>query len=197
MIQDFLAIDHRNPSAIPLRLPRANSTNDIGDFVLSTKILLRREGKRLPAIGLRFGVGLPNTDQARALGTNQTNTFAAVLAGKHFGRLNLFGNLGMAILPAPLERFSQNDVLLYGVAGLFEVNHRVNLVGEINGRENMRDRRVPLGTESQGQGRFGVQIKVGGLRWDLAGVKGFRPFSPRSGITFGLTYDFPVFQPVR
>ncbi|MBI4469231.1 MAG: hypothetical protein HY650_07930 [Acidobacteria bacterium] len=197
VLQDFLAIDRRDPSAIPLTLPRANSTNDLGDFQLHTKVLMRREGKHWPAIGLRLGVGLPNTNQARGLGANQTNVFASVIAGKHFGRLNLSGNLGMAILPAPLEQFSQNDLLLYGLAGIWTVNDRLNLVGEINGRENLRGRSVPLGTESQGQGRFGMQLRAGGLRWDLAGIKGFNTYSPRSGVTFGMTYEFPIFEPVK
>ncbi len=197
VVQNFLAIDGRAQSAIPLQLPRPNSTNDVGDFVLSTKVLFRREGRISPALGFRFGVGLPNSNQARGIGTNQTNFYTAALAGKRFGRLNLFGNLGLAILPAPLKTFSQNDLVLYGLAGIFKVNDSLNLVGEINGRENTRGSRVPLGTESQSQGRFGLQLRAARLRWDLAGIKGIGRFSPQSGVTFGVTYDVPVFQPVK
>ena len=37
-----------------------------------------------------------------------------------------------------------------------------------------------------------------GLRFDAAGIKGLTEFSPRSGVTFGVTYDTPsVFTPVK
>src|SRR6185503_18236950 len=42
--QNFLSINTRGPSAIPLSLaPGANSTNDTGDFILWTKLKLRSE----------------------------------------------------------------------------------------------------------------------------------------------------------
>ncbi|MEJ7618160.1 MAG: hypothetical protein WKF30_14625 [Pyrinomonadaceae bacterium] len=43
-----------------------------------------------------------------------------------------------------------------------------------------------------------MQIKASGLRFDVAGIAGLTDFSPRSGLTFGLTYDTPViFTPVK
>src|SRR5467141_1422641 len=42
--QNFLSINSRRPAAIPLTLaPGVNSTNDIGDFILWTKIKLHSE----------------------------------------------------------------------------------------------------------------------------------------------------------
>jgi hypothetical protein len=196
-IQNYLSIDRMGPSAIPLRLPVSNSTNDIGDFSLFTKVLLHRETRRMPAVGMRFGIELPNSDQSRGIGTNQTNYFGTLLLGKHVGRLNLFGHLGLGILSVPLERFAQNDVLLYGLAGIYPVNDRLNLVGEVSGRADTRKGAAPLGTESQGQARFGIQLLVGGMRWDVAGIRGLTDFSPRSGVVFGMTYDFPGLRPVR
>jgi hypothetical protein len=196
-IQNYLSIDRMGPSAVPLRLRAANTTNDIGDFSFFTKVLLRRESRRLPAVGLRFGVELPNSDQSRGIGVNQTNYFGTMLLGKHVGRLNLFGHLGLGILSVPLERFAQNDVLLYGVAGIYPVNDRLNVVGEVSGRSDTRRGAAPLGTESLGQARFGIQLLVGGLRWDVAGVRGLTDFSPRTGVVFGMTYDFPGLRPVR
>jgi hypothetical protein len=195
-VQNFLSISQRDPSAIPLDLPRRNSTNDVGDFSVAAKFLLRRERARAPALGFRFGVGLPNSDQARGIGINQTNYFSTILVGKHLGRLNLFGNVGLGIFPAPVEPFSQNDMLLYGVAGVYRVNDRVNIVGEVSGRANTRSGDPPLGTETQGQARLGIQLRAGGLSWDVAGIKGLTRFSPQSGISFGLTYDFKAFRPV-
>jgi len=43
-----------------------------------------------------------------------------------------------------------------------------------------------------------VQIRATGLRFDLAGIKGIGNFSPRSGVTVGVTYDSPpIFAPVK
>jgi hypothetical protein len=200
--QNFLSINTRGASAIPLGIPAGeNSTNDTGDFRLATKIKLRNETRRGPSLGFKFGVELPNSNETRGIGLNQTNAFGMVLVGKKFGRegrLNTFGNLGLGIYTAPTRLFTQNDMLLYGLGGIFRVNKTVNLAAEVNGRANTRGGDAPLGTESQGEFRLGLQVKAAGLRFDAAGIKGLTEFSPRSGVTFGVTYDTPsVFKPVK
>lgn len=200
--QNFLSINSAGPSAIPLSLaPGASSANDTGDFTLATKIKLRAETRRGPSLGFRFGVQLPNSNQSRGIGLNQTNAFGSVLIGKKFGhdgRLNTFGNLGIAILTAPTQLFSQNDVLTYGVAGIFRVNKQFSLAGEVNGRANTRPGDGPLGTESQAEARLGMQIRASGLRFDFAGIKGLTRFTHDSGVTVGVTYDSPsIFAPAK
>jgi len=200
--QNFLSINSRGVSAFPLSIaPGINSTNDTGDFTLSTKIKLRNETKRGPSLGFRFGVQLPNSNQARGIGLNQTNAYGSVLVGKKFGtdgKFNTFGNLGIAILTAPTQLFTQNDVFTYGLAGIFRLNRQFSLAGEVNGRANTRPGNGPLGTESQAEARLGMQIRASGLRFDLAGIKGLTSFSPNSGVTVGVTYDTPsVFAPVK
>src|SRR5690349_11267423 len=200
--QNYLSINSRGPSAIPLQLlPGANSTNDTGDFTLSAKFKLRNETRRGPSLGFRFGVQLPNSSQGTGIGLNQTNAFGSILVGKKFGddgRFNTFGNIGLAILTAPTQLFSQNDVLTYGLAGIYRINKQFSIAGEVNGRANTRPGNGPLGTESQGEARLGMQIRASGLRFDLAGIKGLTSFSPSSGFTVGVTYDTPaIFAPVR
>jgi len=199
--QNYLSINSRGVSAIPLDLAAANSTNDIGDFTLSAKFKLRNETRRGPSLGFRFGVELPNSNEARGIGLNQTNAFGSILVGKKFGpdgRLNTFGNLGIAILTAPTVFFTQNDVLTYGVAGIFRINKQFSIAAEVNGRANTRPGDGPLGTESQAEARLGMQIRASGLRFDFAGIKGLTSFSPNSGFTVGVTYDTPsVFAPVK
>jgi hypothetical protein len=200
--QNFLSINSRGPSAIPLNVAAgANSTNDIGDFTLWTKIKLRNETAHLPSFGFRFGVQLPNSNQARGLGLNQTNAYGQVLLGKKFGqdgRVNTFGNLGIGILTAPTGLFTQNDVLTYGLAGIVRLNKQFSLAGEVNGRANTRPGSGPLGTESLGEARLGMQVRASGLRFDFAGIKGLTRLSPRSGLTVGVTYDTPsIFTPAK
>lgn len=200
--QNVLSINTRGASAIPLSLAaNANSTNDIGDFTLWTKIKLRNETAHLPSVGFRFGVRLPNSNQATGIGLNATNAYGQVLFGKKFGqdaRVNTFGNLGIGILTAPTGLFTQNDVLMYGLAGIVRLNRQFSLAGEVNGRTNTRPGTGPLGTESQGEARIGMQVRASGLRFDFAGIKGLTNFSPHTGITVGVTYDSPsIFKPAK
>ena len=200
--QNYVSINSRGPSAVPLDLlPGANSTNDTGDFTLSAKFKLRNETRRGPSLGFRFGVQLPNSNQSRGIGVNQTNAFGSILVGKKFGqdgRFNTFGNLGLAILTAPTQLFSQNDVITYGLAGIYRLNKQFSVAGEVNGRANTRPGNGPLGTESYGEARLGMQIRASGLRFDFAGIRGLTSFSPNSGFTIGVTYDTPaVFAPVK
>jgi hypothetical protein len=203
VLQNVLSVNSRTvPSPIPLELtPGLASTNDTGDFTLSTKIKLRNETLHGPSLGFRFGVQLPNSNEARGVGVNQINAYGMVLIGKKFGRdgrVNTFGNLGLGILTAPLEPFTQNDVLLYGFASIIRLNKHISFAGEVNGRASTRTGNAPLGTESQSEARLGMQIKASGLRFDFAGIAGLTDFSPRSGVTFGVTYDTPIiFTPVK
>src|SRR5919106_294949 len=200
--QNYVSINSRGVSAIPLDLlPGANSTNDAGDFTLAAKFKLRNETRRGPSLGFRFGVQLPNSSQGTGIGLNQTNAFGSILVGKKFGRdgrFNTFGNLGVAILTAPTELFSQNDVITYGAAGIFRINKQFSLAGEVNGRANTRPGDGPLGTESQAEARLGMQVRASGLRFDFAGIKGLTRFTHDSGFTVGVTYDTPsIFAPVK
>ncbi len=203
-LQNYVAINSRGSSAIPLNI-NGNSTNDTDDFTISAKIKLRNETSKLPAVGFKFGFQMPNSDQARGIGTNSINVFGKVIVQKKFGdivggtpKFNAYGNLGLGIMTAPLERFTQNDVFLYGVAGIYRLTNNVNLLGEINGRQSTRSGAAPVGTESIGQLRIGAQIKASGLRFDTAAAFGLTKFSPRTGIILGVTYVSPsVFTPAK
>ena len=195
--QNFLSITSRSPSAIPLKLGTNEAdSNDVGDVRLWMKIKLRNESRVAPAVGFRFGVELPNSDQARGIGTNTTNFYGMITAGKRFDKLNLFGNLGLGILTAPLQATSQNDVLLYGLAGIYSLSDRVNIVGEVNGFHSTR-KNAPLGTEDFSEGRLGAQVRALGVRWFAAGIFGMSKRAPKTGIAMGLTYDWEAFSPVK
>jgi hypothetical protein len=198
-IHNFLSIDGRGASAVPLRLgANASDTNDVGDVILWMKMKLRNESKRVPALGFRFGAQLPNSNESRGIGTNTTNFYGIITAGKRFAdkKLNVFGNLGIGILTAPLNTFSQNDVLMYGLAGVYTASDRVNVVGEVNGFHSTR-KRAPLGTEDFSEARLGAQIRALGVRWNAAGIVGLSNRAPRSGLAFGITYDWDAFDPIK
>jgi len=203
VIQNFLRVNRLfRSSAVPLQLSSANSTRDTGDFFLATKIKLRGETRRAPGLGFRFGVELPNSNQSRGIGLNQTNFFAAALVAKSLGKARIIGNLGLGILSSPIDAsgnispFTQNDVALFGLAATYEINSRLTLGAEVNGRYSTR-KNAPLGTESDGEARLGARIRAGGLTWDIAGIRGLYPRSESGGVTFGVTYEVGVFRPAK
>ena len=170
-----------------------NWRNDIGDWSLSTKIRLLPETQVLPAISFRPTMVLPNTNDARGIGTNTTNVFGSILAGKTAWRGFIFGNAGIGILSDTLQARAQQDVLTYGLAGVVPVSPRVSVLSEVNGLKNPRANPSP-GTESRSQVRLGVQIRTGSIRWDVAGLKGLRDPDPRAGVVFGLTKEFRLWK---
>ena len=203
-IRNLLSVDEQRTAFITPTLSRSGtSTSDVGDFTLAAKFRLLPETDRRPSIGLRFGFEMPNSDESRGLGLNTTNVFFTLLAQKHFGKLNLFGNLGLGILQAPAGLFSQNDVILYGVGATYPLNEKVNVVGEVAGRWSTRDTPAdsPLvATGSRSQARLGVQVFAGGFRWDFAGIAGLTENDPDTGFTFGVSKTvqlWPFYPPTR
>ncbi|HKQ08659.1 MAG TPA: hypothetical protein VJ464_26290 [Blastocatellia bacterium] len=197
--QNLLSIRGHGPTPLDLKLgANPRDTNDAGDVTVWMKMKLRNETRITPSLGFRFGVQLPNSNQARGIGSNTTNFYATINAGKKLagGRLNVFGNLGVGILEAPLSNFTQNDVLLYGLASIYRLSDRVNLVGEVNGQHSTR-KHAPLGTEDYSAARVGAQIRALGLRFNAAGVFGLSDRAPKTGLVIGVTYDWQAFEPIK
>lgn len=192
-VQNFLQVHGRVSAPVVPTLTGANSTNDVGDFSLWTKLLLVRE-HRAPALAFRFGFEMPNTNQQRGIGNNATNVYASLILQKHIGPLKAFGDAGVGILQAPNAEFSQNDELLYGGALAYPLGRRVSIVGEVAGRYSSRTLTPALyGTESRAEGRMGLVISGGGFRWDVAAVAGVYPNDPSTGFTFGVSRDLRLF----
>ncbi len=194
-VQNFLDIEVQQPSIVtPALAPGETSTNDFGDLSLATKILLLKEQASRPAVSFLWAVELPNSNERKGIGTNTTNFFASVLAGNSYGRMRLWGNVGIGILESPAETFDQNDVLTYGGAALYQVHQKrnVNFVAEVQGRANTRG--LPaMGTESRSQARYGLQWFWRGVRWDVAGVAGLTRYDPSHGVSFGVTFGRKAF----
>ncbi|MFQ5741186.1 MAG: transporter [Acidobacteriota bacterium] len=183
-IQDFLNVDDRfaAPNANILDFS-GNSTSDVGDFRLATKIRFNQEHEGTPAFGLDFGMELPNASNESGLGNDETNVFAALLIEKHLNRLRLTGNVGTVILGDPLEPGSQDDLFTYGVAATFAATPKLNLLAEVYGRTGPGG----IGTEDRARLRAGVQIRAGGAYWDIAALVGFNDSDPSSGVIIGVS----------
>jgi hypothetical protein len=167
--------------------------NDFGDWSFSTKIRLVPETHTLPIISFRPTVILPNSNDARGIGTNTTQVFGSILTGKSIGRAFVFGNAGIGILDDTLTARAQQDVFTYGLAGVLPISTRISVLSEWNGLKNPRSSPSP-GTESRSQARLGVQIRTAGIRWDVAGTAGLTRLDPRGGVVFGLTKEFRLWK---
>src|SRR5262245_2667784 len=167
--------------------------NDFGDWSLSTKIRLLPETHVLPIISFRPTVVLPNSNDARGIGSNTTQVFGSVLAGKAVGPGFLFGNIGIGILDDTIHPRAQQDVLTYGLAGVLPISSRVSVLSEWNGWKNPRASPSP-GTESRAQVRLGMQFRTAGIRWDVGGTAGLTRLDPRGGVVFGLTKEFRLWK---
>lgn len=193
-VQNFLQVNNEVPAPVTPQLTGTNSTHDVGDFSLWTKILLKKEKSLTPAVAFRFGFLMPNTNQARGIGNNATNVYASVILQKHFGKLKAWANTGIGILQSPNAKFSQNDELLYGGALAYPITRRVSVVGEVAGRYSSRTLTPSLyGTESRGQGRMGLVVSAWGFQWDVAAVAGVYPNDASTGIIFGVSHDLRIF----
>jgi hypothetical protein len=167
--------------------------NDVGDWSLSTKIRILSETHARPVISFRPTMVLPNTNDARGIGTNSTQLFGSLLLGKRVSDGFVFGNIGVGILTDTIQPRAQQDVLTYGVAGVLPITSRVNLLSEWNGWKNPRNNPSP-GTESRSQVRLGVQFIAAGIRWDAAGTAGLTHLDHRAGVVFGLTKEFRLWK---
>jgi len=190
VVQDYLSISSRTE---PIVAPdfSGDSTSDFGNLVLGTKLKLTGEKGKRPAIAFKFAVELPNANQGSGLGTDETEFYASLLFKKHFGRSQILADLGFAILGSPVTPGSQADPLTYGIAAIVPVHRNLNLVAEVSGRQGPSDR---AGNENKSEVRAGVQFRTGNLRWDVGGVAGLMDYDPKSGIVFGMTYEFQAFK---
>lgn len=169
-------------------------TTDVEDIVIGTKIRVLSEGAGRPAIGLRFATKLPNASNESGLGLDTTDFHAQVLVGKTVQSIRVVGNVGLGILGDPTQGDRQNDVLLYGLSLARAIAQGVEVVGEVNGRLNMRDGEPPPGTDSRGAVRLGGRFTRGTVRLDGGLILGMTSRDPSIGFTAGLTWVFRGFS---
>lgn len=189
-----LTVTDRQPAPLSGLLDfTGDRTTDIEDIVIGTKLRLLAEGPGRPAIGIRFATKLPNASTESGLGLDTTDFHASFLIGKTVESVRLVGNAGFAILADPTGGNEQNDVLTYGFSLARAVAQGLEVVGEINGRLNMRDWVPPEGTESRGAMRVGARYTHRTVRVDGGLIIGMTSRDPSIGFTTGLTWVFRGF----
>jgi hypothetical protein len=171
----------------------AGRRNDWGDLALSTKIKIVNEGHKRPIISFRPTVVLPNSSQTKGIGTDGTHFFGSLLLGKSVGSAFVFGNVGLGILDDAVRPAAQQDLLTYGFAAAVPAGSRVTVLAEWNGRYNQVSNPTP-GGESRSQARLGLQLKTGGLRWDVAATAGTSYWEHKAGFVAGVSKEFLLWR---
>ncbi len=189
---NILRIRDREPAPLAEDLDfTGDTTTDIEDPVVATKLRLLRETRRVPAVGLRVATRLPSASNESGLGTDTIDWFMTLLAGKTLGDVRVVANFGLGVLPFPQQGDRQNDVLTGGLSLAWRHPGGTELVGEVNGRIDVKGE-TPVGTEDRGQARLGVRYPLGTFlggraRLDGGVLVGLTDVEPEVGATLGLT----------
>ena len=187
-LQNVLHITGRDSSHVELEDGVADgTTHDFGDFRIGVALMPFGDQQGLSG-GVQVEVTLPNSNERRGIGTNTTDVRLAALGSYGAGELRLTGDLGIAILEAPLENFQQNDVVVYGAELLYRPRGGGWRVGlGVDGRASTRGT-VPVGTEDLGEVRGIAEYGPGAWVLDLDVAIGYAGTSPdwalRGGVSF-------------
>ncbi len=190
-----LAIDDRLAAPLAgLVTATGDSTSDVEDIVVATKVRLLAEGAGHPAFAIRFATKLPNAGNESGLGLDTTDFYASLLSAKTVQSIRLVGNIGFGILSDPTVGDRQNDVLTYGASFARALSDRAEVVGELNGRISTRSGDPFPGTESRGVLNLGGRYTRGSVRLDGGVFLGLTTIDPTIGFSAGLTYVFNAFE---
>jgi hypothetical protein len=194
-LHDRLNITRRNAAAplASLLTVAGDTTGDVEDTIVATKIRILSETAGRPAIGIRFATKLPNASNESGLGLDTTDFYASLLGAKTVQSVRVVGNLGVGILADPTNGNRQNDVLTYGLSFARAMTQQAEVVGELNGRVSTRSGDPFPGTESRGLLKLGARYTRGPVRFDAGLFFGLTTIDPTIGLTVGFTYVFNAF----
>jgi hypothetical protein len=170
-----------------------DSTSDVEDIVIGTKIRFLSETAGRPAMAVRFTTKLPNAGNESGLGLDTTDFAFGLAMAKTVQSIRVAANFGFAILADPARGDRQNDVFTYGASVARAVAPGFELVAELNGRKNTRSGQVIAGLESRSMMRLGSRFTRGPVRLDGGLLFGISDHDPTWGFTTGLTWVFNAF----
>jgi len=193
-IYNRLNITSRNPNAplASLLTVTGDSTHDVSNAVVATKIRMLAETASRPALGIRFATKLPNASNEKGIDLDTIDFSGTLLIAKTVQSIRVVGNLGAGILTNPASGIGQNDVLLYGLSFARAVTPAAEIVGELNGRASTRSIAIP-GTETRSILKLGGRYTRGPVRLDAGLFFGLTTIDPTIGFSGGFTYVFNAF----
>ncbi|MFI5176954.1 MAG: transporter [Vicinamibacterales bacterium] len=194
-VRNHLSITKYEPAPLSSMLTvTGTSTSDFEDLTIGAKVRFAKETANRPAMAVRFSTRLPNAGNESGLGLDTTDFNFWLNLGKTVRSVRVVGNIGFGILGDPVRGDSQNDVVNYGFSVARAVQTGLEVVFEVNGRQNTRSGTPPVGTESRSQMRFGVRYTSGQVRLDAGLLFGLTSLDPTWGFTTGVTWVFKAFD---
>jgi hypothetical protein len=184
----WLGIDGRDLAPLDDRVAPGDSTSDVLDVTVGTKIRLLTEGRRRPAIGLRLATELPNASNESGLGLDTLNFSASLLLGKTLGSTRIAANGGVILLSDVLQGSLQHDAFLGGVSVIHALSPSLDVAGEFAGRKVLFADVPPIGAEPRAQLRGAIRYSRGAWRADGGLIVGATRQDPDVGLTFGVTW---------
>ncbi len=171
-----------------------DSTHSVVDITIGTKVRLLGETASRPSVAFMFSTSLPNSKHPSGIGLNTTNFFTGFAVGKTIASVRVAGNLGLGILPSPVDGQSQNDVLTYGISVTRRVGAQLDLLGEVAGRWSTRSGEPPPGTGSRGSILLGARYLTGSMRVDAGMTFGMTEMDATVGVTAGVSWMFKAWS---
>jgi hypothetical protein len=184
----WLAIDRRDLAPLDSRVREGDSTSDVIDVVIATKIRLVAEGRRRPVIGLRLATELPNASNESGLGLDTLNFGGSLLVAKTIGATRLAANAGLHVLSDVLQGSLQHDAFAGSVSAVQTLSSSVDVAGEFWMRKVLFADVPPIGAEPRGQFRAAVRYTRGSWRADCGLIVGATRQDPDIGVAAGLTW---------
>lgn len=171
-----------------------------GDARIHTKLRVRAEDDRWPAVAVRFGTKLPNANKDKRLGTDETDFDVLGMVSRRVGPLRLHVNLGLALLGNPGQLLGtafaaggQDDLFVYAVAlesptwGAGEHGaSQVQLLAEVQGLAGSR-----FGND-RSRGTFGLRLTQGDTGVFFGATVGFTTGDEDIGCFAGVTHAWDL-----
>lgn len=164
-------------------------TSDWGDGVIGGKFSIATESGRRPDVSFQVATVLPNTSNESGLGKDGTDVYMNLLFGKSVGAAYLYGKAGLGILDDAERLQSQQDVLAWGIAGLWPLGGGVTLAAEVAGLYNAVASPT-AGGEDRAETRVGARWTLWGMDWDAAATAGLTDVDHDFGFVAGTTARF-------
>jgi hypothetical protein len=191
-----LEITGREPAPLAFKLTiDGDTTSDVDDLAIATKLKIVGERVRRPSIGLRLATKLPNASNETGLGLDTLDFSATVLVGKTRGSTRYVGNFGLAILGDAIRGDRQFDVLVYGLSAARALVEGLEVVGEVHGQFQWAWDFPAPGAESRATFRGGIRYTRGAGRVDAGLLVGTTSRDPGFGLTVGYTHVLDAFTP--
>jgi hypothetical protein len=175
-----------------------NSDYGTGDARIFTKVRLMHERGLWPALGVRFGVKLPNAGKDDRRGTDEADFGIDALASRTFGPLTAHVNLGILLLGNPgslignsYDSGGQDDLVAYAVGVnstpvLTRADTDLRLLGEVVGVTGSHY------DNDRTSARVGLQVHHAALTVYAGVSAGLDTGAENVGASAGVTYAFEL-----